>query len=215
MSLMDTPLPSQIQIEKLALTLSKQIDKEMFNKKYASVSTVLKLIGAGAFVAGSIAIPTLPIILKPFIKNENEYELWKRFNIPYLKRTLYRLERQKLVKIKEGKVQTVEITKDGQKRILKYSIEELAIEKPRVWDGLWRMVSYDIPKKLKQQRNIFREYLQLWNFLSIHESMYLHAYHCEKQIEFLREYLAVGKYTRIFIVSKIENDRQFRDFFGV
>jgi DNA-binding transcriptional regulator PaaX len=77
------------------------------------------------------------------------------------------------------------------------------------------LVSYDIPGNLKALRKTFREYLCLWGFFPLHESVLLHAYPCEKQVEFLREYLGVGEYVRIFMVSKIENDRLFRDFFGI
>lgn len=213
----DLPLPraEESHIAEIAKTLSQQIDREIFKDKYAGATAILKLVGMGAFLAGSIAIPSLPLILKPFLQ-ENEREAWKRFNIPYLKRTLERLERQKLVKIVEDeKYQTVEITEAGQRRILKYALDDLAIEKPKFWDNKWRMVSYDIPSKLKSLRQVFREYLSVWGFYPIHESVFIHAYPCIKQVVFLREYLQVGEYVRIFHVSKIENDAPFREFFGV
>lgn len=202
-------------IKEIAQSLSKQIDQEILKKRYANATAILKLVGTGAFLAASIAIPNLPRILKPFLK-EDEYDVWKRFNIPYLKRTLKRLERQKLVVIKEDeKCQIVEITDAGRRRILKYALDELTIEKPKFWDNKWRLVSYDIPSNLKRLRQVFREYLCTWDFYPLHESVFLHAYPCIKQIVFLREYLGIGEYVRIFQVSKIENDTPFREFFGV
>lgn len=214
----DIPLSPTMEayIEDLAKTLTKQIDKEIFKRKYAPVADILKLVGAGAFLASSIAIPNLPLALKPFLTNPREYESWKRFNIPYLKRTLKRLEKQKLVVVKEkGNMQIVEITEAGRRRILKYALEELVIKKPKFWDGKWRLISYDIPVDLRKVRDVFREYLQSWGFYQLHESVFLHAYPCEKEIEFLREYLGIGKFVRIFQVSRIENDKLFREFFGV
>lgn len=213
----DLPLPiaEESHISEIAKTLTKQIDREIFKKRYANATAILKLVGAGAFLAASIAIPNLPRILKPFLQ-ENEYEAWKKFNIPYLKRTLKRLERQKLVTIKEDeKYQIVEITDAGQRRILKYALDELVIEKPKFWDNKWRMVSYDIPSNIKRLRQVFREYLSVWGFYPLHESVFIHAYPCIRQVVFLREYLGIGEYVRIFQVSKIENDNLFREFFGV
>ncbi|MFZ5366454.1 MAG: hypothetical protein ACOZBZ_04185 [Patescibacteria group bacterium] len=203
-------------IESLAKNLAKQIDKEIFKKKYAPVKDILVLVGAGAFLTASLVIPNLPVALKPFLADEKEYEAWKRFNIPYLKRTLKRLAKQKLVEIseEEGK-QIVKITDRGRRKILKYALDELEIEKPKFWDGKWRLLSYDIPKELKGVARIFREYLKSWGFYPLHESVYLHAYPCEEKIEFLREYLGVGEHVRIFTVLRIENDKQFRDFFGI
>lgn len=217
------PEPEIIEIDKslfenISKTLAKQIDSELFYNKYAKVADVLKLVGAGVFLAASVAIPNLPKALKPFLEGQrkNEYEAWKRFNIPYLKRTLERLENQKLVEITvENGVQVVKISSCGRKRILKYALDELAVEKPKIWNGKWTLVSYDIPNKLKKQREILQEYLRAWGFYPFHESVFLHAFPCGKQTLFLREYLGIGKYVRVLSVSKIENDKAFRDFFGV
>lgn len=214
----DLPLSTlkESQIKIIARILAKQIDKEIFEKKYAPVKDILKLVGAGAFLAASVAIPNLPLILKPFLINQTDYEVWKRFNIPYLKRTLKRLEAQKLVEIgEENSLQVVKITNVGRRRILKCALDELAIEKPKVWDGKWRLISYDIPKNLKNLRAVFRDYLRAWGFYPLHESVFLHAYPCFKQVEFLREYLGIGEYVRFFVVSKIENDTPFKEFWGV
>lgn len=214
----DFPL-STIQEESIiaiAKTLSGQIDREIFEKKYAPAKEVLKLVGAGVFLTAAIAIPNLPLCLKPFLKNQEEYEVWKRFNIPYLKRTLKRLESQKMVEIREeNRRQIVKITNAGRRRILKASLDELAVEKPRHWDGKWRLISYDVPKYSESLRNLFRDYLRAWGFYPLQESLFLHAYPCFKQVEFLREYLGISENVRFFIVSRIENDRLFRQFFGV
>lgn len=214
----DLPLSHvrEFLIKDIAKSLTKQIDKEVFVKKYTPVKNVLVLVGAGLFLAAAIAVPNLPLVLKPFLKRENEYEAWKRFNIPYLKRTLERLEKQKLVELEEESgIEVVKITKSGQRKILKFAIDEFSIDKPRFWDGRWRLISYDVPGKLTMARNIFRSYLRIWGFYPMHESVFLHAYPCEKQIEFLREYLGIGEFVRIFQVSRIENDKPFKEFFGL
>ncbi|TSC88258.1 MAG: PaaX family transcrtiptional regulator [Microgenomates group bacterium Gr01-1014_7] len=160
----------------------------------------------------------LGLALKPFLdhKRKEEFETWKRFNIPYLRRTLTRLEKQKLVELdeKDG-MQIVKITASGKRKVLKFALDELAVEKPKIWDGKWRLISYDIPGRLHRIRAILREYLKAWGFYPFHESVFLHAYPCEKQVEFLREYLGIGEYVRILKVSEIERDKEFRDYFGV
>lgn len=209
-------LPSEEKIDYLAKNLVRQIDSKVFRKKYAPAAEILKLVGAGAFLVASIAIPNLPMALKPFLENKNEYEAWKRFNIPYLQRTLRRLEKQKLVEIDEEKgMQVVKITNDGRKRVLRMALDELAIKKPRAWDQKWRLVSFDLPEKLSKIRKILVEYLRAWGFYPLHKSVYLHAYPCLNEVDFLREYLGVGEYVIVFKVSRIENDQVFRDFFGV
>lgn len=212
----DLPLSAEIDIDHLAKVLTRQIDKETFKKKYAPVREVLKLVGAGAFLAGSVVFPTLPQVLKPFLSNSTDENAWKRFNIRYLKRSLERLEKEKLVeRVVEKQEQIVKITSAGRRRILRYALDELEIKKPKVWDGSWRLISYDLPQGSSTMRNIFRNYLKKWGFYPLHESVYLHAYPCGQEIDFLREYLGVGEYVRIFKVVKIENDKLYREFFGV
>lgn len=209
-------LPSEDKISYLATKLTQQIDKETFRKKYAPVTEVIKLVGAGAFLATSLVFPTLPQVIKPFLSDPSAYEAWKRFNIPYLKRTLRRLEKEKLIEIDEAEgMQIVKITNHGRRRILKCALDELAIEKPKVWDGTWRLVSYDFPRDIGKIRDIFRDYLKAWGFYPLHKSVFLHAYPCGKEVEFLREYLGIGEYVRIFKVTAIENDKVFKVFFGV
>lgn len=206
------------KIDGLAKVLSKQIDKEVFAKKYAPAGKVLLLVGAGIFVTASLVMPNLPLVLKPFLdqRRKNEREVWKRFNIPYLKRTLSRLEKQKLVEIvEEDGMQIVKITNQGRQKVLKHALDILAIEKPKIWDGKWVLVSFDLPEKMAKIRKILVEYLSLWNFYPLHKSVYLHAYPCFKEVDFLREYLGVGGHVRIFTVVQIENDKQFKEFFGI
>ena len=206
-------------IDQLAKVLSKQIDKEIFLKKYAPARKVLILVGAGAFLTASILMPNLPLALRPFLdkKRKDEREVWKRFNIPYLKRTLDRLEKQRLVEVTHadnGK-QLIQITNQGKQRVLKLALDELKIEKPKIWDRRWRLISFDLPEKMASVRKILVEYLSAWEFYPLHKSVYLHAYPCLKEVDFLREYLGVGKYVRMFTVSEIENDAQFKEFFGI
>lgn len=206
----------QNKIDELAKVLAKQIDKDIFDRKYAPIKDVLKFVGAGVFLTASIAVPNSPRTLKPFLKDNNEYEIWKRFNIPYLRRSLKRLEKQKLVEIdEEENLQVIRITEKGRQKILKFALEELSIKKPKLWDQRWRLVSFDLPEKVAVKRKIFAEYLHVWGFYPLHKSVYFHAYPCLKEIDFLREYLEISEYVRLFTVVEIENDTLFRDFFGV
>lgn len=210
------PLPTEKTLDRLAHILSRQIDREILNRKYSSIEAVLKLVGTGIFLAALAGAPNLPKAIKPFLSDTSSYHPWKRFNIPYLKRTIVRLEEQKLVEVgEEDGVQTVHITNAGRRRILKYALGTLTITKPKYWDKTWRLVSYDLPEGSSGIRNTFHRYLLSWGFYPIHESVLLHAYPCEKEIEFLREYLGIGKYVRIFVVSNVEDDEVFREFFDV
>jgi len=204
-----------VEIQKLNDFLIKQLDKDVLDQKYVKTGDILKLVGAGLFLATSLVVPNLPKILKPLF-NPSEKESWKRFNLPYLKRTLQRLEKQKLIEISENNGQEiVKVTEMGKVKILKFSVESLSISKPSVWDGYWRIVLYDIPKSYPWKRQRFREYLKLWMFYPLQESVYLHAYPCEQQVEFLKDYLGISEFVRTIKAINIENDEFFRNYFDI
>jgi len=203
---------SDSSIKELSLTLIRQKRLENLEK----VETVLKFIGAGALLGASIVAPNLIRLAKPIIDDLTAEEPWERYNIRHLKRTLGRLEKQNLVvKYISGNQQVVELTEAGRRKIYKFALDEIKIKSPRSWDGTWWMISYDIPEEFKNLRDAIREYLEVWGFYKIQESVFLHAYPCQKEVEFLRGYLGVGKYVRVFRVSKIENDAAFREYFNV
>jgi len=202
------------KIEELAKTLTRQIERKITEEKFLKAKEVLQLVAAGFFLSTSLVAPNLPRSFKKIFKEDEV--AYKRFNIPYLKRTLARLQKEKLVEVAhDGKYEIVKITEKGKQKILKFAFDELEIKKPPVWDGKWYLVSYDIPEHFSFQRKIFRYYLTIWKFYPLQKSVFLHAYPCEKEIEFLKEYLGIDKYVNIFTVIRIENDQPFRDFFGV
>ncbi len=205
-------------IKDLSKTLAGQIKSDNFEKTFASTKEVLELVGMGVFVAASFAMPGFPRALKSYVNLQNldAPEPWRRFNIKYLKRTLKRLEKQKLVAITESNgQQIVTITDHGRRKILKFSLDSVVIKQPKHWDGVWRLVSYDVPDEFYLLRRQIKEYLKAWGFYELHESAYLHAYPCEKEVEYLREYLGAGQYLRIIKAIEIENDKPFRDYFDV
>lgn len=217
----DLPLPNKekFPIKKLAATLAEQAMKEIREEQYATTTNVLKLVGAGLLLGASVVTPGLGRLapkMADWFKDEDDFVDRRRFNIPYLKRTLERLERQKLVFLqeKDGK-QIIEITNAGKRKILKFALEELKIERPQKWNGSWWLVSYDIPKDLQSVARYFRSYLIAWGFYPFQESVFLHAFPCQEQVEFLREYLGIGAHVRVLKVEKIENDSYFRNYFDV
>lgn len=204
------PIPSK-KIDEIAKFLIKKITEETKETRFLGAKKILALVAGGV-------LSFLDWYPKnwPYLKDPEAYEVTKRFNIPYLKRILRRLEKQKLVEVKEerGK-QIVKITDAGRVKILKYAIDEIKLKEPKKWDGYWWLVSYDLPEEMGHLRNLIRRYFLSWGFYPIHKSVYLHAYPCWNEIEFLREYFGVREYIKVFKVEKIENDRIFREFFGI
>ncbi|MFZ5845605.1 MAG: hypothetical protein ACOY0S_04010, partial [Patescibacteria group bacterium] len=129
-------------------------------------------------------------------------------------RTLRRLEQNKQIEIiEENGQQIIHLTKNGKRKILKYSLENLTIEKPKHWDGKWRLVLYDVPVSEKKLGDIIRQALKTLGFYAIQNSAYLFPYPCFNQVEFLREYYGLGDKVQYMLVEHIERDQAFKIFF--
>jgi len=187
-----------------------------------TVKEVLLILGVAGLVATSLAIPTLPMAVKPVVdyykkkKKEQEFKEWEKFNQPRLKFLLKRLYQQKVVDFKDTNGQTIiTLTEKGKKRVLSYQLEEIMIDKPPKWDGKWRVIIYDIRKERKILGDIFRRFLQRMQFLKLQKSVYITPYPCDEQIEFLRQYYGLGEEILYLIAQKIENEEVYKKYFGI
>lgn len=212
------PLPTDEKIAEVARIIEKSVHREELRRKYAPVKTVLTLLGVGTVLGLSLISPTALALAKPFIdaKREREREEWKKYNPFFLRRTIHRLHKQKLVTITEqGGESVVELTQNGKRRILRYALEELTIEKPVIWDGKWRLVIYDVSEKKRVLRDVFRQAVRSLGFYQLQESVWLCPYPCEEQITFLREYFGVGNEVLYIIATHLEDDTPYKTYFGI
>ncbi|MBI3559630.1 hypothetical protein HY087_00685 [Candidatus Gottesmanbacteria bacterium] len=213
------PLPTDEKIAELAGILNKQTQKEEIRNRYASVKRVLTLLGTGAVLSLSLFVaPTAIVLAKPFLdqKRNRDRNAWKQFSQRYLRSTINRLRKEKIVTIEERNgEQIVILTKLGKRRILKYSLETLEIEKPSHWDGRWRLVIYDVVKHKKYLRDVFRETLKNLGFYQLQESVWLFPYPCEKEVTFLREYYGIGNEVVYVVATTLEDDSPYCTYFGL
>lgn len=201
---------------KLAELLLKERRESKISDRNEKIKQVLLLLAKGTALASTIALPGTGRLFKDVFRDQSEWDEWKMFNINYLRRTIRRLEKEKVVEIVQNNdVGIVKITDKGKQKILQFGIENVTISKPEKWDGKWRLVLYDIFSKKKSVRDRLQKYLKSGGFYPLQESVYLHAYPCEKEVEFLRYYLGLEGEVRLILTDSIENDEQFRSFYGV
>lgn len=202
--------------QELARIILEERAKAGEDDRYAKIREVMLLLAKGCALATVLVSPGTVRLFKDFSKDDSEWKEWKMFNERYLRRTIKKLEQQKLVEIEDkGDLGVVKLTENGQKRVLKFGLESLVINKPEIWDGRWTLVFYDVVHGRKAIREKLRHYLLSAGFYQLQESVYLHAYPCEKEVDFLRHFLGVAGEVRVIFADKIENDQTFRDFFGV
>ncbi len=189
--------------------------------KYPNTREILYLLGLGTFLTASILLPGLAIAGNAIIKAKRKHDYlnsqkeWRRFNHSLLKRNIKRLQNQKVIEIiAENGEEIIKLTQKGKTRFLKFRLEDLSI-KGKVWDGKWRLVIYDISHLKRTQQDQFRRILKQMNFLALQESVYLTPLKCEEAIEYLREYFDLSKEVILIEASKLENERYYKEYFGI
>lgn len=182
---------------------------------------VLILLGAGAFLAASIIFPGLPMAAKPFIdiakeaeRNKRQKE-WEKFNLWRLRQVIKRMQNSKLVEVKEEKgIQIFKITHKGKQKLLRYKIDEMALDESS-WDGKWRLIIYDVQTAKRANSEMLRTMLNKLRFLKLQKSVYLTPFKCEDEIEYLRLLFEIGNEVQILKVGSLENEAAYRRYFGI
>ena len=214
----ELPILSDDRIASLSAILTKNIQQKEIHRRYAPIKQILTGIGVAGIIGLAFVAPTAVALAKPFIdeKKQKERDQWKHYNPSYLRRSIRRLQHQKLVEIRyKDEIEVVILTQLGKRRILKYALNELSIEKPKQWDGRWRMIIYDVDEKKKKLRDTFRRALISLEFLQLQESVWVYPYACEEQITFLREYYGVGSEVLYVVATKLEDDTPYREYFDI
>lgn len=171
---------------------------------------VLKVLAAGGIIVGTAVLPPLPMVLVGAVK------LWKDVNKTDLGRIIKRLEKQEMIAIRESEGKTsIEITEKGKRRLLEYDFENIQL-KAKKRDGKWRIIIFDIPEDKKRSREAFRIKLVQLGCVRLQDSVFVSAFPCKEEIDFLCHYLEISDYVTIAILDRIERGekllfKEYRD----
>ena len=102
-------------------------------------------------------------------------------------RKVRELEQRKLINfthLKGGEMR-VELSQRGKKLVRQYDLEAMQIKKPPRWDGMWRIILYDIPTHHRKASDAFRRKLRSLGLFQLQKSVWVSAYECLTELEFL------------------------------
>lgn len=106
------------------------------------------------------------------------------------------------------------ITPLGEKRLRQYDIENLELIGSQRWDGIWRIVMFDIPEGKKRARDAMSKKLKLMGFYQLQKSVSCHFADCRDEVQFIEEYFEVqGLVTFVEARSLGRSEMAVRRFF--
>lgn len=122
-----------------------------------------------------------------------------------LARVSAELRRQKLVEThRNGKHLHVQLSVKGIHRLQRAEISRVTIEEPPTWDGLWRMVTYDVPRAQSAQRRLFAAELRRLGFVMIRESVWFHRYPCFDAVLELARYCNLQRSITLAEITRLD-----------
>ena len=90
---------------------------------------------------------------------------------------------------------------------------KLLQEKPKRWDGKWRVLIFDIPERKRNIRDYIRSTLVTLGFYHLQDSVWVCPYDREDFIAMLKVDLQIGKDVLYVIADRIEHDMPIRKYF--
>ena len=173
------------------------------------------LLGSIA-VAGVAGIALLAPPMLRLLKNADPEWLLKRDPGRRLRESALRLKRKGLVEFKnENGKKRLRLTPRGEKVMGSIWNETYQLQKPRRWDGKWRLVIFDIPEKQRPTRDKIRHLVSRLGFLRLQDSVWVYPYDCEELVTLLKTDLKIGRAVLYIIADAIEFDKPIRQHSGL
>lgn len=155
---------------------------------------LLRVLGGVAILASVLVAPNIGLALKPFLRRANfrEEREWRRTQV---RLALERLRARRLIRfVEKGKRTYIEITELGKRRLREFDFDSLAIERPKRWDGKWRIVIFDIPEKRQRERRSLRMKLSAVGFYQLQKSVWVYPFACPDEVDFICNFLDIDRW---------------------
>lgn len=101
---------------------------------------------------------------------------------------------------------TVKILGKGKNGYKKTQLRNLKLPTGQQWDKKWRLFVFDIPEKMRFERDYLRRKLKQLGLYNIQRSVFAYPYDCRKELEFISNYYDLEKYTTYAEVSYTDID---------
>ena len=151
-----------------------------------------------ALAGGIVMLGGTPPIQAFLRSNEKKHKRQSAHN------AFFRLKKQGALVVEQRDHQyRVSLTKEGKKKAGWLQINDLKISKPKVWDGKWRLLIFDIEQSERWKRDALRDFLSRLECVLLQKSVWVHPYDCRAEIEVLREFLGLGEKNLKYIEANI------------
>lgn len=174
---------------------------------------VLGVVATVGVIAAVAVMPGVAIALKPFVRRRPT-------------RQRYEVDRALRGLIRRGFVEEVvrrrrvyyQITDRGREYLMKREFTQTEFEKPKKWDGRWRLIVFDVSERRRHLRDMLRRHFQHLGLQPIQKSVWLFPYPCDDLVRLIKVDLGLGRDVQYFTVGAFadrEEEKSWRLHFDV
>ncbi len=172
---------------------------------------ILTIAQVGCFLIAATSPYFLHNIVKRYFKTTNQKGLREKA------RRLYDLKRKRIVnfeKLPDGSIK-ITLSQNGQKLLRQYKLDEMKLQRPRNWDGYWRVIIYDIPTRQRRASNAFRLKLRQLGLYQLQKSVWVSPFECSAELDFLCAIFGLNMESVIyyFKTKEIPKTKELKSFF--
>ncbi len=189
--------------------MNKRQNKEKRKRLGPKAQKILILLQAGI----TISLTTRPDVAVNVIKGV--FKDLEKIDHRTLNNAIANLYRSKLIDYKENpdKTVTLNLTDNGKIKALQYNPDAISIKKMDKWDGMWRLVMFDIPERFKKGRNALSLKLKQMGFYPMQKSAFISPYECKNEVDFVVELFNLKLYVRFILVKETDIDLDLKNKF--
>ena len=183
------------------------------NIKIGPIATGVLGVVAVAGVVGVLALaPGVTVAIAPFLKKK-KYDSKQAID-----RSTNALIKNGILKkvIQKAGTEAVTLTRKGrwEAGIRGYLNKERS-KKAQKWDGLWRIIIFDVPESKRIVRTELRKAVSLYGFQQLQKSVWVSPFPCDEFVKLVKEYLGISNDVLYMTVNYLENDRHLRKEFNI
>ncbi len=174
---------------------TKQHGRYMTTKQ--AVNTALDVIGKNGLSGVVCEATSLPEALRAVGLD--------KLRSSTLSRVTAELRRQKLIETgRDGKHFRLQLSVKGVHRLQRAALSSISLPEPTQWDGIWRMVTYDVPRAQSTQRRLFASQLRRLGFVMVRESVWFHRYPCFDAVLEIARYCNLQRHITLAEISRLD-----------
>lgn len=105
------------------------------------------------------------------------------------------------------------LTPKGQEKLEKTGVAIKVPKKVIKWDGVWRLLIFDIPEEKKSTREYLRRELKARSFYMLQLSVWITPYEVDEELQEIIEDIGARYYVRFMVVKEINYEKDLLRFF--